>query len=106
MDGTWVVVTSRWCSTLLASGFACPPDLGDDTVEVVEDLIVGYPNDAQVEGCEQFIALAVAVHLIGQQMNGPIDLNDYTPLVAIEVCDELADRLLTPKVQVAELISS
>jgi hypothetical protein len=37
---------------------------------------------------------------------GAIDLNDQMLLVAIEVCDELANRRLAANLQVAELMPS
>jgi hypothetical protein len=37
---------------------------------------------------------------------GAIDLNDHMLLVAIEVCDERANRHLAAKLQVAELMPS
>jgi hypothetical protein len=58
----------------------------------------------QVERLEQFIALAVVGYLFGQRVYGSINFDDQPRLMAVEISDELPDRMLPPELSPIKLM--
>jgi hypothetical protein len=87
-------------------GLYCFSDLQQDGFEMLQHIFVTKPQCVDTARCQECLTLFVVLYSRARVMLPAVQLDAELILVAIKVEDVCSDRILTPKLQTAELTAT